>query len=610
MKTTYTIHPVWADSQTLPLAKMQTVLTVCETSEKRTLNPQQSAALSPLTGHALINSGAGTGKTTLLVARMLSIAAEYPDARILMLTFSRKAALELKSRIGSAKNCQVSTFHSIAFHILRENGFRQFRVNTSESSRDALIAKLIGRQDTTVESVVRSLNRLTGVDAVTQKVKTRYFDAMRKAKMLTFDSMQPFALALLQKHPNILHSLQQQWDFFLLDEYQDTDEVQQQLISLLSARTGNVCAVGDNRQSIYGFRGAVPSIMESFAADAEVHELTVNYRSTPPIIGLANRIMSSSSPLVAASADSRIYPEYLTATDERDEAKHIVQQIERLHKKGHAFKDMAILYRSATLADAVFEELLDRRIPMLSKGHAGVKVFKQPYAGIIKLFRFALMPDDDTFRAIMPVLYLRKSFFPRIKKNMKKDSIGYLDAAMTLQLPFFHLSYLESMAGALESLEDYTLPTDAVLSLLKAGYAKYVGEDAAAMLEGWAIDLSDCLSLAAYLTHINDLKAQMEQMQQDAAKSHNDCVQLMTIHASKGLEFRTVFLLGCYDGALPSSREDADIDEERRLLYVAITRAKERLYISYPSRTENSTDENKVSRFLQEAFSDADYERK
>lgn len=261
IKNTYSIHPAWARNQQLPLAASKSKLVIRENNYKKNLNDQQHAALSPLTGHALINSGAGTGKTTVLVARMLSVSAQYPDARILMLTFSRKAALELKSRIGAVPNCQVSTFHSIAYHILRENGFRDFRINTAESTRDAMIAKLIGKQDTTVEKVVRALNRLTDIDAVAAKVKDKYFNALLKSKILTFDSMQPFALALLQKHPNILHHLQHCWNFFLIDEYQDTDEVQQQLIALLSAKSGNICTVGDSRQSIYGFRGAVPSII-------------------------------------------------------------------------------------------------------------------------------------------------------------------------------------------------------------------------------------------------------------------------------------------------------------------------------------------------------------
>lgn len=189
MKTTtaYSIHPVWTNVQTLPLAKTDTDLIVREGNGQNNLNPQQHDALSPLTGHALINSGAGTGKTTVLVARMLSVSAQYTDARILMLTFSRKAALELKSRIGAVPNCQVSTFHSIAYHILRENGFRDFRINTAESTRDAMIAKLIGKQDTTVEKVVRALNRLTDIDAVTAKIKNKYFNALLKSKILTFD---------------------------------------------------------------------------------------------------------------------------------------------------------------------------------------------------------------------------------------------------------------------------------------------------------------------------------------------------------------------------------------------------------------------------------------
>ena len=603
IKNTYSIHPAWARNQQLPLAASKSKLVIQKNNYKKNLNDQQYAALSPLTGHVLINSGAGTGKTTVLVARMLSVAAQHPDAHILMLTFSRKAALELKSRIGAVSNCQVSTFHSLSYHIICDNGFHDFHVDDSTISRETIINKLIGQQDTTAAKVIRAMNRLTGIDDATAKVKERYFKMLLKSKTITFDSMQPFALSVLQKRPNVLHAYQKKWDFILIDEYQDSDEVQQELIKLLSANAGNVCAVGDSRQSIYGFRGAVPSIMHTFAANATaVHELNVNYRSTPPIIGLANKVMNKESPLISSSDDDSIYPQYLTADNERDEAISVTREVMKLHKAGTLYKDITVLYRSSSLMEAVVEEMISHHIPLCCKGYTNLKIFRPPYVGLLKLIRFALLPTDDTFRAIMPLLYLRRSSWKQIQYIKRQHDLPYLDAALKLPLPFFHLDYINGLKAAITNITPNTIPSAAVYHLLHAGYDKYIGPNATDVINSWHDELDSYHSLVDWMAHIDELHAQLTEMKQNAGKSNNDCVQLMTIHASKGLEFNTVFLIGAYDGALPSGRDDADLEEERRLLYVAITRAKQRLYISYPTHTGDNADSNKVSRFLAEAF--------
>ncbi|MBQ7554339.1 MAG: ATP-dependent helicase [Bacteroidaceae bacterium] len=601
MNTNFTTRPAWAPTAVLPLADIKP-LTVCESSHPN-LNEQQLAALTPLAGHTLINSGAGTGKSTVLVARMQTILWKCPKAKILMLTFSRKAALELKARIGFTPNCQVSTFHSIAYHLLMANGFSQYRVDTNEAFRDQLISRLIGKADTTIEQVVRSLNRLSGIDTTTEKIKAKYFNALVKNKVLTFDSMQPFALKLLLEEENVLHQLQGAWNFILIDEYQDTDEVQQRLIELISAQSGNVCVVGDIRQAIYGFRGAEPGIMSTFATTAKVHELTVNYRSTPPIIGLANKIMPNEPPLIAASSDLSSYPQYLTAIDEADEASHIIQQIRKLHRDGIKYKYMAVLYRSSALSEAILPQLLEAKIPFVCKSHISLKFSRQPYLGIIKLLNYTLLPIENNFRSIMPFLYLGKHLLKDIKALAKKESLDYLAAAQKLPLPYFHLDYLASMSQALDSISPSTATSSAINTLLKAGYGKYIGEVLVPVIRAWSEELTEYGNLTTFMTKLYALQEQVKQIQANAAKHHNDCVQLMTIHASKGLEFNTVFLLGCYDGALPSTRDGIDLEEERRLMYVAVTRAKKNLYISYPTNSNNSTDENKASRFLQEAFS-------
>lgn len=601
MNTSFTSRPAWAPAAILPTVDIKP-LTVCESSHPN-LNEQQIAALTPLTGHTLINSGAGTGKSNLLVARMQTILWKCPKAKILMLTFSRKTALELKSRIGFIPNCQISTFHSIAYHLLMANGFSQYRVDTNEASRDQLISRLIGKEDTTIEQVVRSLNRLSDIDATTEKIKAKYFNALIKSRVLTFDTMQPFALKLLLKEENVLHQLQDTWDFILVDEYQDTDEVQQRFIELMSAKSNNVCVVADIRQAIYGFRGAEPAIVSTFATTAKVHELTVNYRSTPPIIGLANKIMPNEAPLIAASSDLSSYPQYLTAIDEADEARHIIQQIKKLHHSGINYRDMAILYRSSSLSEAILPQLLEAKVPFVCKSHVSLKFSRQPYLGIIKLINYALLPIENNFKAIMPFLYLGKYLLKDIKALAKKESLDYLAAAQKLPLPYFHLDYLASMSQAMDSISPTTAPCSAINTLLKAGYGKYIGVALVHVVRAWSEELDEYANLNTFMTKLYALQDQMKQIKANAAQHHNDCVQLMTIHASKGLEFNTVFLIGCYDGALPSNRDGVDQEEERRLLYVAVTRAKKNLYISYPTHSDNSTDENKASRFLQEAFS-------
>ena len=605
MSNSFTSQPAWAHGITPPIAKCNPVNMVCEAgAHKQTLNSQQFEALAPLTGRVLVNSAAGTGKSTVLVARMLAIQESYPDARILMLTFSKKAAMELRDRIGDSRNCQVSTFHSICFRLLRQNGYSDFTVDTNEATRLSAITKAIGKADTTPDMVLRSLNRRTGIDKITLAVKSKYFKLLRQNHVMTFDAMQPWALELLETHQNVLHRLQQNWDFILIDEYQDTDEVQQRLVELMTAQNGNVCAVGDVRQSIYGFRGAVPDVMKTFASNAEVRELSMNYRSTAPIIGLANRIMSKETPLIVARQDDiAVYPAYLTARDEREEAEAIASSIEKLHKKGTAYKDMAVLYRSSSLAPNVVQTLLEKKIPVISKSHMQPKMFQRPYIGVLNLCRYALAPDDvKFFQAIMPTLYLRRSQLAAVRKIHDQEGVSWITAVLKMPLPFFHLEYVSSIQSTLANIIKMTA-ADAVKTLLRGGYGKYIGKEYAALVEVWGDELKDIPSLPALLAKADELKEQIALMKSLTAKSDGDAVQMMTIHASKGLEFRAVFLIGAYDGALPSNRDDADAEEERRLLYVAVTRAKERLYISYPIHTDNNTEDNHVCRFLREAFS-------
>ena len=605
MKTMYSLHPSFAPSAKLPIASIHYPIAVHE-GNQQTLNDEQLAAIAPLTGRCVVNSGAGTGKTTVLVARMLAIQEQFPGSHVLMLTFSRKAALELRDRIGSTPGCQVSTFHSICYHILQANGFKDFSVNTNEAARDAALVKLIGKKtDTTTEKVIRSMNRITDIDKPTETIRERFFKQLLTGKVLTFDSMQPFALRLLQKQANVLHAIQNEWNFILVDEAQDMDEVQIALVHML-AKNGNTCLVGDVRQSIYGFRGAVPSGMDDFAHefdDAQVREMTVNYRSSPCILGLANKIMCSMPPLSAASpADPDDGVFYLTASDEADEAARVIDQIKHLHKDGMRYDHIAILYRSSFAASALLEALLDKQLPFRCKSHTSLKAWTSPFREAVEIMRYALQPNDaKLFKPLLRALYIRQALMPEIRKLAKKNGCSLIHAATLLQLPFFQTEYVEKMDTAVSSMAQQP-PADAVLSLLDAGDSQCAAPAKSDMLLAWTQELEEFPSIPALITHIDDLHDQLSAIRSQSSKA-GDALQLMTIHASKGLEFDCVFLIGTADGILPSGKDDVDMDEERRLLYVAVTRAKHRLYVSYPARSSNSSNENKASRFLLDALS-------
>ena len=585
----------------LPIAESVPCGIVREGGGNGSLNREQEEASTVLEGRHLIKSGAGTGKSTVLIARMKRISRAFPDAKVLMLSFTKKSATDLRNRIGNVPNVTISTFHSLCFHILRSSGV-DFSVQTSPIFQESVIRNIIGNSGITVEDVLRSLHKADDIDDDIQKMRAKYLTYLRKHHTVTFDTMQIFAIEALQKNDALMKRWRKAYNWWLIEELQDLDSNQLHITSLLTKDCINVSAVGDMRQQIYSFRGSSPHIMEEFAKSTKCYELTINYRCNPAILGLANQIMRQYPPLISASSDVvPIYPEYLTAMNPEDEAKKVVDQIEKLHKSGEKYKDMAVLFRSSAASTAIVQELLSRKIPAISKSVASLKTSNMPYSGIIKLFRFMLDPGLDTFKSIMPILYLKQSLFKTVSGIRNKENVSWKDAASRLELPFFHREYLEGLLGAVESIREMP-PQKAVILLLNHGYGKYICKNMVNVVKAFADELEGYPSIEAYISYLDNLQEQITAMKNVAAKN-TDYLQLMTIHASKGLEFSTIFLISCYDGCLPSEKEGVDLEEERRLLYVAVTRAKERLYISFPRTTEQNNIPNEVSRFLREAFS-------
>ena len=367
-----------------------------------TLNEQQLAAIQEFSGYHVINSGAGTGKSATLVARLQRIHEIYPTATVLMLAFSKSAALELKERVGNVSGVTISTLHSLAYQVLKSSGW-SFTVDTSAETQASAIESLISnRTKTTVAEVVKSLHTLKGASRSTLRVRVQYLDMLKESHKVTFDTMIIFAVKILRKHVGLRNYWQNRYDFVQLDEGQDLNPAQAELLKILVTQSGNLCVAGDHRQQIYGFRGACGA-MEEFSKIATIHELTLNYRCNPKILALANSVMNEYAPLVPARNTMSIAPVFFTAKDARDEAKFVVDEIKRLHSQGQRYDSIAVLYRSSAVISEMINVLLDRKIPFVTKSPLPNKYDAKPWREIISLFRFMAEPTSlEALREILP----------------------------------------------------------------------------------------------------------------------------------------------------------------------------------------------------------------
>ena len=566
---------------------------------KARLNDEQQTAIQDVMGYHAINSGAGTGKTMVLVERLARIHQLYPTATVLMLAFTKSAALELSQRVGSMDGVTISTLHSLSYHIIKSSGWK-FTVESSTENQESLIKELIGeRSVVTVPEVVKALHQTKAIPLAVQRMRTKFLKWLKENHVVTFDTMPLFALTLLKKHTGLRSSWQNRYDFVQVDEAQDLDPIQAELIQMLTATTKNLCCCGDARQEIYSFCGSY-GFMKEFSESAINHSLSCNYRCNPAILTLANQIMSEFQPLVSIAKVSPHQPQFITAKDDNDEAKFVVDEIEKLNEQGQAYKDTAILYRSSAVAEAVIQELLSRQIPFQTKSALLVKYNRKPYREIIRLLKYVSDPKIENLREILPIFYLKKSRIAEVENTVAEQQYTLMKALPMLTTKPYHRAYVEELSDAVDAAIGMT-PARAIRQLMKNGLYRYFGESMTLAVETVIADLRKYATVEEFLQQVEMIQAQLKKIR-EASVRNKDAVQLMTIHAAKGCEYNNVFVIGAHEGSMPSSRPDADLAEEKRLLYVAVTRAKERLYISYPKYNVETIEENQPSRFLAGLF--------
>lgn len=564
------------------------------------LNEQQLAAIQNLIGYHAIDSGAGTGKSATLIARLHRIHEVYPSATVLMLAFSKSAAQELEERVGNVSSVTISTLHSLAYHVIKSSGWA-FTVDASAENQESAIASFIStRTKTTVEEVIKSLHTVKGASRSTMRVRTKYLNMLKEKHKVTFDTMIVFATKILRRHAGLRNYWQNRYDFVQLDEAQDLNPAQVELLKILVAQAKNLCAAGDMRQQIFGFRGACGA-MEGFSKVATVHSLTLNYRCNPKILALANSVMDDYAPLVAVKQAIATPPVFFTARDAHDEAKYVVDEIERLHEQGQRYDTMAILYRSSSVTNEIINALLDRKIPFVTKSPLVMKYTQKPWREVISLFKFMSEPTSlDALREILPLFYIKKERIAEVEATAAEQKYSLLQSLPLLARKPFHRDCIVELAATIETVVEWS-PSSALRHVVKHGLSRYFGDSMILAVENAISELKNFPTITAFLQHVKSVKEQIAKVKEIAAKA-KDAVELSTIHAAKGREWQTVFLIGLADGVLPSSRDGADISEEKRLLYVGITRAKQRLYLTYPRTSDNTIEYKTPCQFLAGSF--------
>ena len=611
------------------------------------LNDKQKEAVLYKDGPLLVLAGAGSGKTRVLTTRIAYLIQEGIDpSNILAITFTNKAALEMKERIqklvGSfARIMQISTFHSFGLRIIRENfeylGYdKNFVIFDSDDSL-TIIKKILKEKglDPTkynprlIRSKISSLkndlktpdifkNEVKGdLDEVIYDVYLQYENSLLKNNSLDFDDLLILPIKLFTLKNEILLKYQEQFKYILIDEYQDTNEAQYKLTKLLASKYKNICCVGDVDQAIYGFRGANYRNILNFEKDyknTKIINLEENYRSKTTILDAANDVIKNN----INRKEKKLYSNlgegdkitYYRASSGLDEVRFVIETVKDLINKGISLNDMVILYRTNAQSRVFEDGLLRANIPYKIVG--GVNFYnRMEIKNLLAYLRLIHNPQDDvsleriinvpkrgiglkTISNLMSLATINNtSMYDAItsgKELLFKNMINELrEKKDTMSLVDFIDLVLEKTGIKKEYEDEKSLEADVRLENLeefKSVALAFENETGVSSLEDFLLNVS----LLTDTTEVKDV---------------TNTISLMTIHAVKGLEFSYVFLVGMEENLFPHSNSmfsSEDMEEERRLCYVAITRAKEKLFITNARLRVlyGSEQANPVSRFLKE----------
>ncbi len=616
------------------------------------LNPQQHAAVTAAPGPALVLAGAGSGKTRTLTYRVAYLIERgiAPD-RVLLLTFTNKAAREMMRRVADLLGSEPSnlwggTFHSVGARILRINadaiGYRpDFTILDREDSEDLLKAclgaagidpkaKVFPKVEVIADLLSRVTNerlplstilerRRTGLEELEEpiaRVLGLYAERKKAANVMDFDDLLSLWLRLMEENEVVRERYQRRFQFVLVDEYQDTNQIQSDLIDQLAAQHRHVMVVGDDSQSIYSWRGANYRNILDFPKrypGSKLYKIETNYRSTPEILAVANAAIAGNSEQFAkeltAARKPGIKPVLIPCEDGQQQAAFVAQRVAEAHEEGVALAEIAVLYRSHFHALEVQLEFTRRNIPFVIT--SGIRFFEQAHIkDVTAWLKVSANPTDElAFKRLALLLpgvgpkaaeKLWSAFAEAHARAISNASEGeVVPVAPSVMAaagvaPKKATSAWAELAVTISQLEDPAVsgrPGPMIRLVLEAFYEDYAHEsfaNASQRLEDLgqlAVYAGQFESLTDFLTQLSLLNNMDAEAEKEAKRGDDDRVRLSSIHQSKGLEFQVVFAIMLCDGLFPSARsleEPSAIEEERRLFYVAVTRAKDELYLSYP----------------------------
>ncbi len=627
-----------------------------------TLSPEQYAVVTAKTQPLLVLAGAGSGKTRTLVYRVAKFIEDgIPAKTILLLTFTNRAAKSMLNRLqqlcgNDGLLVQGGTFHHVALQYLRQhasalNYTEHFTLLDRDDSKEVMEAvlaeksselphKKLPKVDSLLEILSLAMNTLTPMHEVIfskfprfyictteiAQISLAFMEKKLAMNVMDFDDLLINFRLLLTEHPVISDLIQKDIQAVLVDEYQDTNRLQSEIVDALVTSHGNLTVVGDDAQSIYGFRGADIYNMLEFTKrypDALLLSLNTNYRSTASILGVANRSLAHvqvgfKKTLIPARPNGE-FPALVSCQNASQQASFIAQRISELKKSGVKLSEIAVLYRAHSHAIEIQMELLRRHIPFQIR--SGIKFFEQAHVkDVMSYLRFIYNPEEafSFKRAIKLYTGVGRVTADKtwlLYMEAQKKTGGDLLRSIQLLLPNLPrdlsktgvFNFLE-LLGRLVSMVKTNSVSELIKYVLKAGYEEY-------LMKGFlnAKDrIDDVLQLAEHArsygsfdTFLNELLL-LQNLDANSKEEDEEKVSLSSIHQAKGLEWSYVFIIWLCEGRFPSEfslRERKGIEEERRLFYVAITRAKDFLSLCYPrTYLQNDGRAQKLmkSRFIEE----------
>ncbi|WP_270654131.1 DNA helicase PcrA [Streptococcus gordonii] len=633
------------------------------------MNDRQAEAVQTTEGPLLIMAGAGSGKTRVLTHRIAYLIDEkmVNPWNILAITFTNKAAREMRERAEKlkteAQDCLIATFHSMCVRILRREAdhigynrnftivdpgeqrtlmkriLKNLNLDPKKWNERAILGTISNAKNDLIDEVAYANLAGDMYTEIVAKCYTAYQKELRQSEAMDFDDLIMLTLRLFDQNPEVLTYYQQRYQYIHVDEYQDTNHAQYQLVKLLASRFKNICVVGDADQSIYGWRGADMQNILDFEKDypeAKVVLLEENYRSTKTILQAANEVIRNNrnrrpKNLWTQNEDGEEIV-YYRANDEQDEALFVARTIDQLSREGYSHKDFAVLYRTNAQSRTVEEALLKSNIPYTMVG--GTKFYsRKEIRDVISYLNLIANPSDNiSYERVVnePKRGVGPGTMEKIRDFASSQEMSLLDASDNILLSPVKgkaaqavYDFANMLLDLREHLDDYTVTELVEAVLEKTGYAAALVAQATLESQARIENIEEFLSVTKNFDEspdnssdesgldklsrfLNDLALIADTDDGDQESSE---VTLMTLHAAKGLEFPVVFLVGMEENVFPLSRasEDEDeLEEERRLAYVGITRAEKILYLTNANSRMlyGKTNYNQPTRFLREISSD------